>query len=189
MSHAPNRGHSDLSRRLREGPVTPQCPPSPLPTPRAPAVTHGSRKGCPGLAPTCPSQPKASPGWAGNLCMLRQEKRHREFRGVWTVHGTWPRALSHSLPVAAQCPHGCVLTRGGHSGQAAPEPGANRYGSGPGQPLCPPALPLGSGTEEQGAPAARCPAAHRPGAPEASRSVTRTRRQKQAPDPEVVPED
>ena len=105
MPLAPNRRLSELSRRPQDGPATPQCL---LPVPWAPAVTHGASKGFPSVAPTCPSQAKAASGWAGNLCVLRQRKRQREFRGAWGVQGTGPRALrlhiTFSPRRAAQCP-------------------------------------------------------------------------------------
>lgn len=77
---APTRRLSELSRRSQDGPVTSQCLPCPLPW--ASAVSHGVSKGCPSLAPTCPSQPRAAPGWAGNLCVLRARKETERILGV-----------------------------------------------------------------------------------------------------------
>lgn len=119
----PNKRLADLGRRPREGPVTPERLPCPLPMPRAATVTHGSRKGCPCLAPTCPSQPKASPGWAGNLCVLGQEKRHRAFRGAWAVSVPGPAPSVpgppwHTEP-ARLCAHPGALRAGGSTARGS----------------------------------------------------------------------
>lgn len=159
-----------------------QCHGHPLP----PWVQNGLPWPCTHL----PLTTKASAGWAGDPCLLRHEKRHGEFRSTWAVPGTWPRALSHSLPVAAPCPHGRVLSRGGHRGQAGPEPADNSTGPASGSRSARrrdgdwAAAPKGRALSPH---AARLPTGPVPrGQPLCD---TLTCRQEQAPDPEVVPED
>lgn len=104
--------------------------------------------------------------------------------GLCTVtgpaHSATRRPWQHSARTAV-----CALSRGGHRGQAAPEPAANSSGSGPGQPLCP-----RRDGDWAAAPRDRAlPLLASPVPPRPPLCDTHTRQQQQAPDPEAVPED
>lgn len=185
MALAPNRRPSALSGRPQDDPITPQHLPCPLPVPRAPTDPS---KGCPGLAPTCPSLPKAASAGL-ETCACSGKERGRENLGgggVWRVHDTGPRALRLRITFPAPgsaMPHTAVVNprlTGRSLALEEPVLPASVKVTGQGQPG-------GRGPRRTLPPVARFPAPHRLGSGPvpraASRAVTCTHRQEQAPDP------
>lgn len=111
------RFRPQTSRRPRH-PIAPAVPAA-----NATGMAMGPERAAPPMHPPVPHNQRHHQAGL-ETCICSGKKNGREFRGVWAVPGTGLRTLSRSLPVAAQCPHGRVLT------PAAPEPAAHRYGSG-----------------------------------------------------------